>query len=327
MNTDELEENLKQMAKELHKPVNKKFERRHIISNKVNDIWSADLVDMSALSKKNNGYKYMLNVIDVFSRYAWIKPLKDKSAKTVLRAFEDIIADEKTTPKKLWVDQGSEFYNKDFLQFLKKYGIKIYSTFSEHKASVIERFNKTIKTMMYRDIFTAKQTRNWIADIDDLLEVYNMRKHSSLGMTPFQAYNLDKEEQKTLWTKQMSKPYVGKQKKPKFKVGDSVRISRVKGKFEKGYDENWSKEIFKITSVSKTYPFMYKIKDYNDEAVKGGFYENELQKTALEDFFLVEKILQTKIIKGKKKAFVKWVGYDDKFNSWIDYDQAIDLAE
>ena len=327
MNTDEVEKNLKQMAKELHKPVNKKFERRHVISNKVNDIWSADLVDMSAFSKKNRGYKYMLNVIDVFSRYAWIKPLKDKSAKTVLSAFEEIMLDEKAIPSKLWVDQGSEFYNKDFLQFLKKNGIKIYSTFSEHKASVIERFNKTIKSMMYRDIFTSRQTRNWIDDIDDLLEVYNMRKHTSLDMTPFQAYNLDEKEQKKLWTKQVSKPYKGKQKKPKFKVGDSVRISRVKGTFEKGYEENWSKEVFKISSVSKTYPFIYKIEDYNKEPIKGGFYENELQKTALEDFFLVEKILDTKTVKGKKKALVKWVGYDDKFNSWIDYDQAIDLTE
>jgi hypothetical protein len=111
------------------------------------------------------------------------------------------------------------------------------------------------------------------------------------------------------------------------KIGDWVRVSRIKGKFEKGYDENWSKEIYKIVSLDQHYPFTYKVVEYDDSPIEGSFYENELQKTKLEKFFLIDKVIKTKTVKGKKQAFVSWVGWDKKYNQWIDYKLVKDIED
>lgn len=321
----DVEQKMKILAKELHKPVNKKFERRRVISNAVNEIWSADLVDLSEWAPKNNGYKYLLNVIDLFSRYVWSIPLKDKSGKTVLTAFKSIVEDAESSPQKLWVDQGTEFYNKDFLKYLKQINCSIYSTYSENKASVIERFNRTLKTMMWL-MFSENNSRNWIDNLDDLIESYNMKIHSSIKTTPFHAYNGNRRQQKELWKQQILNPTRKTKRikhRPKFKVGDWVRVSRVKGIFEKGYHDNWTRAIFQVKSVSENQPYLYQLNDYHQRKIQGRFYENEMQKidSKLKDFFLIEKVIEVKKINGKKKALVKWLGYDDKENSWIDFDQ------
>ena len=112
----------------------------------IDEIWSADLVDMKQFSRKNNGFKFLLTVIDVYSKYAWIIPLKTKTGKEMINAFEKII--KVRQPEKLWTDVGKEFINKDFKQFLAKNNIEIYQTFNEGKAVVAERFNRTIKEKM-----------------------------------------------------------------------------------------------------------------------------------------------------------------------------------
>ena len=111
----------------------------------VDDIWAADLVDMKEWSKINNGYKYMLNIIDVYSKYGWSAPLKDKRGDTVTDAFKCIVKESNRRPKHIWVDQGKEFYNKNMDQWLEENKINRYSTYGEHKSCVVERFNRTIK--------------------------------------------------------------------------------------------------------------------------------------------------------------------------------------
>ena len=134
------------LADELYKPIKRKFPRRSVIVFSKDEIWSADLVDMQAFSSFNKGSKYILTAIDVFSKYAWAVPIKDKSAASVTKAFEKIISDR--IPKKLWVDEGKEFYNATFKKLLDKHKIDMYSTFNEGKAVVIERFNRTLKNIM-----------------------------------------------------------------------------------------------------------------------------------------------------------------------------------
>ncbi len=272
----------------------------------VDDIWGADLVEMQEWSKINKGYKYMLNVIDVYSKYAWSVPLKDKKGDTVTEAFKYIVKSSNRIPKHLWVDQGKEFYNKNMDEWLKENNINRYSTFGEHKSCVIERFNRTIKEKMFKR-FTAENTRNWIDMIDGLMREYNKSFHRTIGMTPVKCSKLKNFEVK------VSNKVLGK---PKFKIDDKVRISRIKGIFEKGYLPNWSEAVYIIHEVKRTSPVTYILKDSAGEVLEGGFYEKELQKTK-QEIYRIEKVLRKKIIDGVEHALVKWMGYDDKFNEWI----------
>ena len=145
----------------MHKPVRRKFPRRKVEVYGVDDIWGADLVDMQEWSRVNKGYKYMLNVNDVLTKYAWSVPLKDKKGDTVTEAFKYIVQNSNRIPKHIWVDKGKEFYNKIMDEWLKNNNIIRYSTYGEHKSSIVERFNKTLKTNMGKR-FTCDNTRRWI---------------------------------------------------------------------------------------------------------------------------------------------------------------------
>ena len=146
---------------ELHKPAIKTFERRRVISNYANEIWGADIVDFSDYKEFNNDYRYILCVIDVFSKFAWCEPLRDKTATTINKAFKDIMKFSKRKPKLLWTDKGTEFYNKVFDATLKAQDIKIYSTYGEHKSVVVERFNRTMKEWIWKH-FSSTSNANWI---------------------------------------------------------------------------------------------------------------------------------------------------------------------
>lgn len=276
----------------------------------MDDTWGADLVEMQEWSNDNQGYRYLLTVIDVFSKYAWCIPLKDKRGETVVQAFKTI---HDGKPVNLWVDQGKEFYNKNMKEWLNKHSINIYSTFGEHKSVVAERFNRTLKEMMYKR-FTAENTRNWIDMLDGLVWEYNNRYHSTIGMKPVEARlksNYVKALENTL-----KKTNYQKREKPAFKINDKVRISRIKGIFEKGYLPNWSEEMYTIHSIKETNPVTYILKDGLGEVLQGGFYREELQPTS-QEIFRVEKVLKRKKIKGVEYGLVKWVGYSEKHNQWI----------
>lgn len=134
----------------------------------------------------------MLNVIDVFSKYAWSIPMKNKTGETTLEAFRKIVRDSGRIPKQIWVDKGLEFYNKYVSGWLKEYNINRYSTYSEQKSVVVERFNRTLKEMMWKR-FTAENTRNWIDMLNTLMHKYNNRIHSTIGMTPVKASQKENE--------------------------------------------------------------------------------------------------------------------------------------
>ena len=308
---------LREISNEIHKPFKKKFDRRKVLTNGKNDVWAMDLVDMSEWADDNKGYKFMLNIIDCFTRYAWCVPLKDKTAKSVLFAFKQVV-DNNGAPKRIWVDEGKEFYNKDMDKYIAEKKIIRYSTYGDHKASMVERFNRTLKTWMWKE-FTADQTRNWIDMIDSLMIKYNTHLHSSIGMTPTEAKMLDDKGEEKLWTKLYGNTTLvpSKRKKTKFKLGDTVRISRIKGQFEKGYLPNWSTEIFKVVKIIHSDPVVYGLEDSGHEEVKGTFYDAELMKTKQKNEYLVEKSLKTRKVNGKKQYLVKWLGYPDKFNSWV----------
>ena len=171
------------LAKELHKPRRICFPRRRVHVKGIDQIWSADLVDMSAFSKDNHGVKYLLTIIDVFSKYTWVMPPKTKTGKDITKAFDYIIEGSRRKPSRLWVDKGTEFYNQTFNKYLEQNNIQMYSTHNEGKAVVVERFNRTIKTRLWM-YFRANSTTRYFDILPALLQQYNHSVHRSMGMTP-----------------------------------------------------------------------------------------------------------------------------------------------
>ena len=264
---------------------------------------------MQAFSKKNKDTKYLLTIIDVFSKYAWAVPLINKTGESVTEAFDKIVS-EGRKPKNLWVDEGKEFYNKTFQSFLKKNNISMYHTFNEGKAVVIERFNRTLKRIMWK-YFTANNTYSYLNVLQSMLYKYNNTKHSSIKMSPEEASK--KSNKGTVYFNLYGDLEVSKSK-PKFKIGDSVRLSKLKRHFEKGYTPNWTEEVFVINGIQNTNPITYTLKDLNNELIQGSFYEQELL-LAKQEIYRIEKVIRRDY--KKKQALVKWKGYSEKFNSWV----------
>ncbi len=311
--------NMKTLSKELHAPVTSKYPVRKIYVSGIDDTWAADLVDMSEWATSNDGFKWMLNIVDVFSRYAWAISIRNKTAAVVLEALQSVISSSGRKPKKIWWDEGGEFVNAKMNAYLKKEKIIGYHTYGTHGSVMVERFNRTLKGRMWRR-FTEENTRRWVDMLPQLLEEYNNTKHRSIKMTPTQASDPKKEKALlSLQYKDVRNHLSPPETPPKFALGDWVRISREKGHFEKGYLPNWSREIFKVISILHTNPRVYEINDFLGERIKGAFYEQNLQKTTEGPTgdFLVEKVLDTKIEKGTKYLLVKWLGYNKSFNRWI----------
>ena len=266
---------------------------------------------MRAFSKFNRGIKYLLAVIDVFSKYGWLIPLKDKTGKSVASALETIFKERK--PEKMWVDKGKEFYNKDVKDL-----IELYSTENEEKASVVERWIRMMKEKTWK-YFTDKSTKVYTNVLPDLIKEYNNTKHFSIKMTLVWASK--KENELRVWRNLYPEHLQIRDINPKFSVWDRVRISKKKETFEKGYTTRWTEEIFTIVEVKRTLPVTYRIADLNGEEIRGTFYEPELQKTS-QDTFRIEKIIK----RGKNKSLVKWYGYSDNFNSWVDNKDIVNIS-
>ena len=258
------------LAEELHKPVIKKFNKRKVYLQFRDNIWGADLVDTQSLSKKNKAIKYILCAIDLFSKYAFVNPLKDEKGISIVNAFNKIIKQSNRRPNKIWVDQGSEFYNRVFKKWLSDNDIIMYSTFNEGKSVVAERFIRTLKNKLYKHM-TSIGKNVYYNVLDDVVNEYNNTEHNNIKMKPKDV----KDDNKRVYIDEYNK------KESRFNVGDIVRISKFKNIFAKGYTPKWSNEIFIINKINDTVPYTYNLKDLNDEEIIGSFYDRELQKTKL----------------------------------------------
>lgn len=302
----------------LHKPARKKYPTKKVVVGGIHLQLQADLADMQSLAKHNQNFRYILTVIDCFSRVAWAVPLKDKTGNTLVQAFRDyVLTDPKTLPVRIQVDKGTEFYNKGVKELMKKHNIDMFSTESPYKAQMVERFNRTLKEKLWK-YMTLKQTSKWVDVLPDLLESYNTTPHSALpkNMAPM---NVNVQNQSEVWWHLYGDYFFNKKlrRKPKFDLGDTVRISKVKRTFDKGYLPNYTEEIFVIESVLNTTPPSYRVKDYSGEIVEGIFYEQELTTAHDSGVYLVEEVVRRRG-KGKNaELLVKWRGYPSSMNSWV----------
>ena len=278
----------------------------------MDSIWAADLVDMQSFAKNNKGFKYILMIIDLFSKYGWAFPMKTKTGLEVTKNFEHLFKTQ-NSPKKLWTDKGKEFYNRYMSDLLKTKNIQLYSTENEEKSSVVERWNRTIKRIMWK-YFTANNTLKYIDVLPDIIQKYNNTYHRSIKCTSSVA-------RKPSYFQHVSEALYGNEvqslKPAKYKLDDWVRIVRKKYIFEKAFTPGWTEELFIIIKVNPTNPVTYNIEDTNGEKIQGSFYEEELQKSN-QEIYRIEKVLKKRTKKdGTQEIFVKWYGYNDNFNTWI----------
>lgn len=297
------------IADELHKQARKTFKRRRTIIKGFADLWQADLAEMQSYYRQNNGYRYILVVIDCFSKYMWTQPIKNKTSSDVLKAMKDIIQVAGYTPNNLQTDQGTEFYNKYFSKLANDYKINHYSTFSTKKAAIVERVIRTLKGWIYKE-FSIRGKYKWIDKLSEITSKYNNKVHRTTKMKPV---DVTPETQLTVYNH--SKIAL----KAKYKVNDIVRISKYKHLFAKGYTPNFTTELFKIVKVNITNPVTYMLEDMTGKPIRGCFYEMELQKTKHPDVYLVEKVIKKK----PTKYYVKWLGFPSNANSWIEKNQIV----
>lgn len=299
-----------QVVNEIHYPARKNFPRRHVLVKGLNDTFQADLIELKRYSRENNNYNYILTVIDIFSKFAFARAIKSKTGNEVTNAMMSIFNSHLRIPKNMHTDRGKEFYNKYFEALMKKYKINHYSTFSSLKAQIVERFNRTLMTRLWK-LFSLNGSHKWTNLLVSVIDEYNNTKHRTIKLKPVEVNETNELELlNTVYKKQLK---MSSYKDAKYHVNDFVRISKYKSLFEKGYTPNWSTEIFKIYEIRLTNPITYLLEDTQKNRIKGAFYEQEIKNVKFPDVYLVEKILKTR----KNEVYVKWLGFDDSFNSWI----------
>lgn len=297
-----------QIVREIFKPARKKFPRRHVEVRGIDETFQADLIEFLPYARENDGHRYALTCIDIFSKFGFIEILKSKSAQNVSDAMRRIFETTGRVCKNMHTDQGSEFKGA-FKQLMQEYSVNHYHTQSHLHASIVERFNKTIKIQLFKELHYHGSVR-WIDFIHSVLNQYNYRVHSTIKMAPA---NVKKIHEKSLLETVYSRKYT--LVPPKYKVGDCVRISKYKALFDRSFHPSWSTEIFKIARVRYTTPITYDLIDYQGDPVVGSFYEHEIAKTKYPDTYLIERVLKRV---GPNRFLVRWVGFDSSHDSIVD---------
>jgi hypothetical protein len=293
-----------------HKRYQRRFPRRKTQTYGIDRQWQTDLIEMIPFAKENKGYKYILVAIDVFSRQAFAQPLKSKKSLDVLEGFEVMTKDRK--PHSLQSDKGKEFLNTKFQDYLKDNDIDFFTGENDDvKCALAERFNSTLQSKLWR-YFTYVNTYKWYDVLQPMIKSYNNTYHKTLGCTPAE---VTPENSNTLFYRLYEQAPKKTLKALTLKKGEKVRMLKKKKTFNRGYEPNWTEELFSIDRVKAT---GYKLKDTLGEEIKGTFYQPEVQKVAASRSkrYDIETVLKYRGRGRTKQGLVKWKGYGEKFNTW-----------
>ena len=271
-----------QLANKLHKPIIRKLKKRKVHSSFKDNIWGVDLADMQLISKYNKGIRYLLCAIDLFNKYVFVVPLKDKKGPTIADAFKVFWKIQKENQIRYGLIKAGNFTTLIFKKWLKGRKVEMYSTHYEGKSVVAERFIRTSKNKIYKHM-TANSENVYFNVSNDIIDKYNNRYKKTIKMKPIDVKRGSFVEYNEEYDK----------KDPKFKVGDHVRILKYNNIFAKGCAPNWSEEIFVIKQIKNTLSWSYVISDLNGEEIIGSFYKKELQKTNQKKI-RIEKIIKRK---------------------------------
>lgn len=305
-----------QLPYTLHKQARKNYIRARILVGHPNELCQADLVDVHNLARQNNGNTFLLTFIDAFSKVAFVEPLKNKSGEIVAAALDKILLKHRTS--KLQTDQGKEFLNTKVKQVLKNHFVVHYTSQNKNiKCAIIERFNKTLRNKLYKH-FTGNETKSYLGVLDKFVSHYNNSKHQTIGMPPSHV-NRKNERMvfKNIYGFNTVRDFLRQENTVRFKLGDSVRIQYDKAVFDRGYEVQWSDEIYTICNINNKGRPLYTVSGASGKILRKRLYAEELQKV-IPDKYRVEKIIRYKTEKGKRLAYVKWVGYGAEYNSWIE---------
>ncbi|XP_025155723.1 uncharacterized protein LOC112588809 [Harpegnathos saltator] len=310
----------------LHRPARYKFPRLHYNVTNIDDLWEADLIELANLRNYNEGYCYLLTIIDVLSKFVWVEPIRSKTSDSVTEAFRRVLSRSRgRVPVWLQSDKGKEFIGQTFQKFLKEKNISFRTVRNpDVKTAVIERFNRTLKERLWR-YFTHKNTHRYIDVLQSIVHAYNHTRHSTIKMEPasvtLENARIAREHMQQRYHHLDKLDRRNHRREAKYKAGTLVRVSRAKGVFEKGYEANWTEEIFRIHRILEwRNPCMYELSDLSGEVIDGIFYEQELtgvNKNLQEEEFIVDKVIRRRGQGANKEFFVSWRGYPSKFNSWI----------
>jgi len=264
----------RQTAYQLHKPARHNFPRNQMLAVGIDSHWQADLCDLQKIAKYNDGFKYILTIIDVLSKHGWAIPIKNKKPETVRDAFQHVLKTSRRKPWNLMTDRGKEFIGKPFQDFLKKSDIiHAVSNSPDVKAANAERFNRTLKTRLWK-FFSHKKTFRYLNILKKLVGSINDSHNRMIGCSPNEVTVENEEEiRQRLWGP-MQKPVVFK-----FKIGDKVRITKEKQIFGKGYLPTFTEEVFTIYERIPRHPPVYKLHDMYGVKIDGIFYDVELSRS------------------------------------------------
>ena len=243
------------------------YQYQRLFARFKNEIWCMDLAYVDKLAKENNSVKNLLVRQDLVDRTVNAKRMKTKDSQETVKAFSSMIT-KKNRRKKIWVDKGTEFSGA-FKRFCAAEGIQVYSTMSETKAAFAERTIRSLKNILYR--YMEDFGYKYIYKLPQFITTLNSRRNSSIDMRPNTVKNCD------FMSVLYSKP-LREFKKPTFKVGDRVRISKYDLPFRKGYKPQFTREVLEIVGIATRKPPTYTIKDEQDEVIQGKFYQKELIK-------------------------------------------------
>ena len=320
----------------MNRPVIRRPDRRRT-RNKIPvqtpfELWDGDLMDMRTHAKVNEGYAYILVLIDVFSRFLWTRPLKTKTMSEVKQAMVDVMEKAGQAPQRLRTDGGKEFTGHIMKGLYKGYGLYHYVAHNESKATYAERVIQTIKRILYRYMIHKNELR-WVKVLPKLTQNYNATYHTSIKMAPEQVNSSNQDQ---VWANQFLIPALKHFKTPlkqegepsthikkikyKVKVGDYVRISHTRHAFERVYDQKFSGEIFKVAKryTRQDIP-LYRLEDMAGDLLEGAFYGNEIERVRVNKNkqYKIDKIMKYKTVKKQKLALVRWLFWPPKFDSWV----------
>jgi transposase InsO family protein len=255
-----------------HKPIVRRFNRRRVICLGKFVTLECDLIDTQKFKSVNSGVRYLLTVICCFSRFAFVRPLKNKKTVSVISQLRDILQHTKKRTRYICSDKGSEFYSKKMKEFLDTKNITLYSSLNKDiKGSLIERFNRTLQTRLYKYMF-AHNTKKYTHILQDIVTSYNNTYHSSIGMQPANVNSANSEQ---IWHNLYPYQY---RKKNKLYIGDFVRIPESSHIFSRGYTPNWGATIFIIGGINNTSPHTYSLINQAGNKIRKQYYDRELVK-------------------------------------------------
>ncbi len=265
----------KQDVYTLHKPVKRRFPRNRVVPSGYDSDWQADMVDLRSMAKYNKQHTFLLTVIDVLSKYGWAVPVKNKKPETVAVAFEQIL---KSSGRKCWrlmTDKGREFSGKPFQELMKKYDIHFFTANSpDVKAPNVERFNRTLKAKLWKH-FTLKHTFHYLDVLPKIVDGINRTVSTVTKKAPVDVTPANERE---VWHVAYGDGSILPKVPFKLKLNETVRISKEKGKFTKGYMPNFQEELFVVHERLARNPPVYRLRDMHGTVIEGIFYNSELSR-------------------------------------------------